>query len=41
MGNLPEVIVSPESLGQNPWLDNSVSPGNFFAGGSCGGVVGG
>lgn len=38
MGKLPEVLVSPESLGQNHWRENSVSSGNFFAG--AGGLVG-
>lgn len=38
MDNLPEVLVSLKSLGQNHWLENSVSPGNFFAGGKWKGL---
>lgn len=33
VGNLPEALVSLESLGQNRWLEKSLSPGNISAGG--------
>lgn len=36
MGNLPEALVSLESLGQIPWLEKSLSPGNVSAGGRSG-----
>lgn len=36
VGNLPEALVSLESLGQIPWLEKSLSPGNVSAGGRSG-----
>lgn len=32
VGKLPEAVVSLESLGQNHWLENSLSPGNVSTG---------